>query len=571
MKKKLLRYPKMSIIYNNKWMVFAIILLSIFVAFTFGIRCYYQEPIGDEVSYEYVWEKDDPEILWGQNHRFERRVRYFNEIVQSQIMHYKIANGRSLVHAGEQAFTDHMLAFSVFNTFIFMGLVGLICLYCVPLYMRNWFPLWLLIFIILLYLFPEYHLWTSINLAPNYLWPSFLAVLILWVWDKIEEDRLKKTWIPFVIILSAIFGWTHEGFVIGVGGAIFIYYCLNLRKINNRVLCMAIPMYITGAFMIFSPGNIHRFFGGKIGNSGLIGNVLNGLLIFGDSILFWFFIICFIILIFTKGLSQIKIFLTNNLRLTLVILISFFFSLLANTLPHSFTYVLLFLTLLFFRGLTLQKFILSLATVVLSICISIIFIFNQSAVARDEVKNFKFQHSVIERYIESQSGIVEYDEPNFSVWTRSFLKRWNLNEIRAGSKYNVWNRAYLKGKKPPLFLYPNEYRVITDSTIFYSKLNRVPGNANAFGVKEGQWLWILPQKSLEGKLLQATLKPVDFSHRDNVMFLNRIKFALFPDDYPSQNILDYDTINSEYGVILRIHTPFVRKVERLDFIDVSLE
>lgn len=549
---------------SNKILICSLLL---FVTIVFGIRCFYQEPIGDEVCYEYVWETDDPTSLWDENHRFERKVSNFNEIVQSQIIHYKIANGRSLVHAGEQAFTDNLLAFSIVNSLIWVGGILLIGIYCIPSKRRYWFPLWLIIVIILIYLFPVPYLWTSINLAPNYLWPSLLSVIMLLVWDRIETKKLKSRWLPLVILLSAIFGWTHEGFVIGVGGGIFVYYCFNIKKINLQILCLAIPMYVSGAIMVFSPGNIYRFFGDKLDTTGIKDKFINGLVIFGESILFWIFLLCFVFVIYTKGRKYIFDFIYKNLKLSLVIFTSIVFSLFANTLTHSISYVLFFLMLLFLKGLFTQNYIYSNNVLIGSFLIAIIFILNQIFIAHDEIKNFKFQHSVIERYKESESGVVEFNEPKFSFFTTPFIRKWNLNEIRAWSKYDIWNKAYSKGKKSPLFLYPDEYKVISDSGSFFIENNRIPGNANAYRSDDGQWIWIHPSNKMDEKSIQASLYPVDFNHKDNVMFLNRIKFALFPKGYSQHEILYYDTIITTYGPILRVHTPFVRKVSEVNFVD----
>lgn len=543
-------------------------LLLAFIAAIFGTRCYNQESIGDEVLYEYVWESDDNTNLWDKDHRLDRRVSSFSEIITSQIQHYKIANGRLLVHAGEQAFTDHKVAYSIINTFIFLLFLSLIVWYCFSKTSRKYFSVWFLVALTLLYCFPNAQLWVSINLAPNYLWPAMLSVLVLIVWDRIIRRQVPNSWIPLIVLLGLIFGWTHEGFVIGVGGGMFLYYCFHIKKFRGQILWLAVPMWLTAAIMIFSPGNLHRFFGSGEGSGvGWVGKILNALLIMSDVWLLWLFIIALLLIIAFKGRKYVSTFISQNSRLIFVFATAFVFSLIANTNPHSFSYVLLFAVLIFCKWISTSKFWSKKPVLVGAIILFIPFVCQQVLIARDNIINYRFQHRIIKEYKKSPDGIVEFDEPEYSPLARPFVKTWDLNEIRQTFPYQNWSKAYTNGKTSPLFLDPEEYKVISQPDSFFVEANKVKGNAPVYQSPGGVWMWVKPGEDLEGKQLEATLQSVSYDYE--VSLALKIKLAIFSSHYDKKTELKVDTILSENSKYGRIILPNIYKIENINIKDLK--
>lgn len=247
---------------------YATIVLIAFVAIVFFIRCYKHVHSGDELLYEYVWEKGDTKDLWQKGHRFERKVETLGNIIQTQVIHYKLVNGRSIVHAVEQAFTDHDISFSVINTIVFLMFVTLIVKYVSRTVDFKNYALWLAVILVVLLLFPyQQSLWTSVNYGINYLWTSAMAVGMLILWDGVEYNKIPAKYNVLLVIYGLVFGWTHEAFVIGLAGGMFLFYCLNFKLYRQQKLLLTIPFWISACVMIFSPGNMIRFFG-KNGNSG---------------------------------------------------------------------------------------------------------------------------------------------------------------------------------------------------------------------------------------------------------------------------------------------------------------
>lgn len=556
----------MSIKYINSVNIVAIILLIVLESIVFGLRCKYQEAVGDEVMYEFVWENDDNTNLWDVNHRLERRVSSFSDIVQSQKQHYKYANGRSLVHAGEQAFTGHKTAFSVINTIIFILFTFLIILYCGGIDRAQFLSSWILVFIALLFLFPENQIWTSINFAPNYLWPAFLSVVVLWVWKKLRSQSLQPYVIPFLILLGFIFGWSHEGYVIPVAGGIFFFYLFNFKQFRGQIIWMAIPMWISALFMILSPGNLNRFLSSSAGGGGMVNSLFTGL----SSVLeLWIFILfavfVFAALIFNKK-KQFKYLIRNEKSLLIVILISFCFSILIHTGSHSFTPLALFILLFLLQIIFRTHFIGTKIAFLSSVLISILFGWQQILVARDNIVNYEFQRDIINKYISSSDGIVKYNSPLFSWYTKPWVKYWDLDNLKKFVYYQNWNKAYSQGVKEPLFLEPEDYKAALGDPSFFIPSNKIPGNAPVYKSANGSWIWIDPSRNSNGGQFVAELEPVDFNH--NVGILIKIKFALFPNGYPETEELKVDTIMTRNGETYRIAIPEVRKIKSIRLVSI---
>lgn len=161
-------------------------LLMAVVAVVFFVRCYEHEPSGDELLYEYVWEDGDPTDLWMRGHQFINKVSSLEDIYNTQVKHYMLVNGRSLVHAVEQAFTGHKLAFSLVNTGVFLLFVFMIVNFVTGKNRRNRYWVWFSVVTGLLLMFPyEESLWTSVNLGLNYLWPATMSVAMLTIWKSV--------------------------------------------------------------------------------------------------------------------------------------------------------------------------------------------------------------------------------------------------------------------------------------------------------------------------------------------------------------------------------------------------
>ncbi len=539
-----------------------IVAFLCFVSVIFFIRCYEHQLSNDELLYQYVWEKDDPTDLFSINHRFERKISSFTDIVQTQTIHYVKVNGRSVVHAIEQAFTGHMLAFSIINTAVFLLFVWLIVYYVSGKWFNSNYALWVSVVMALLLLFPyQASLWTSVNYGPNYLWTATMAMGILIIWDKIIKGEVSKKWNIPIIILSAVFGWTHEGFVVGLAGGIFLYYCLNFKTFRKQILYLAIPMFITAAIMVFAPGNISRFFVSGDVNASPI-RIFNGA---NNMLCLWvfrLFIIGLLILIALRQWPKLRQFLKDNIHLVYILGVTFAFTLMANTAPYSHTFMELISLLLILRYLRTIPLLYNNKYIrLIAIIATLLFIPHQVILAKDTITNYKYQSQTVQNYITSPDGIFVIDHPDIAQTSVPYIRIWGL--YRFCDWTNSLNSIYFKGKKRPSPVTSYDYPAIAMPDSFFVDKNKFPGNAPVYKADKGYYMWLKPGALPAGAKLQASLYPVDWNHK-NVPYFVRLKFVLMSDTYPSTEILKIDTIQTRFGEAYQIdHLP-IRKIKSID-------
>ena len=133
----------------------AIVLISLVLFATgisFGLRCYYQEPVSDDLLYRFVL---DDNIL-GRND-CSRLVKNLGDAIESQSIQYFYSNGRTLIHILVQMFAGPWggTAFAVFEGMLVVAIMTLFGFYCIPKRRRYNPLLWMLIAIAYLYLFQD--------------------------------------------------------------------------------------------------------------------------------------------------------------------------------------------------------------------------------------------------------------------------------------------------------------------------------------------------------------------------------------------------------------------------------
>lgn len=537
-----------------------ILLFMAFVAVSFFMRTYFHEPSGDEVLYQYVWEKDDPTDLWHPDHRFERKISSFGEIVQTQILHYQLVNGRSLVHAVEQAFTNHEVAFAIINTAVFLLFVGLIVGFVTD--KKEWrqsFILWFCIVFCLLILFPyQESLWTSVNYGLNYLWPATISIGFLIIWHKIIEKGIHKSWNIPIALFALIAGWTHEGFVVALAGGTFLYYCINLKKFRGTALWLCIPFWLSACVMVFAPGNVNRFFHGG-GDASFVIKIANGF----DNVLhlwmFWLLVVAVIVLLFAGKKSQLIGFCKANVPLILVFIVEFVFSIIANTAPYSHTMVELVALLLIFRYICLFSEPSGKKVVIIGAIATVLFIGQQCLLVSETLRIYRFQHSIVETYKTKGDNVFLKD--SVSPISRPFIR---LLSDRQQLLYTLTYANTLHKTNVIELLKPEDMVALSNPSEFFVDKNHFSGNAYAYKAPTGEHIWLNPDSVRVGDEFEGELKPVDFFH--DVQLLVRIKFALTPGAYDLKEKLEIDTIDSQYGRAYRVHPLPVRKIKSINLI-----
>lgn len=211
----------------------------------------------DDLIYQFQWfgerteEMREPIDL---NHRIEN----FSEAFESQINHYKVMNGRFIVHYLVQCFCGFIgkPIFNIVNTLIyFIFLIGCIRLLKICSYKGA------LTAISLLWLgIPIQHIfYYSISFSINYLWSS---TSLIYFFILIDENRqahnMKIIKLISLFLFSLIVGSMHEGFSLPLSGILFLYILTHRKQVNASILIMSIGIWLGTASIIFAPGTIGR-------------------------------------------------------------------------------------------------------------------------------------------------------------------------------------------------------------------------------------------------------------------------------------------------------------------------
>ncbi|MBC8600849.1 hypothetical protein H8784_03840 [Parabacteroides acidifaciens] len=275
----------------------------------------YTPLMADDFPYAYVFNEEGTNIL--------SPITTVKDIIISQYHHYFIANGRSVVHFGEQFFVGILgrSYFNVFNTLIF-----LLLLYGGSYLISNKRKLTasFILFLLVWFFIPvpgETLLWTAGSF--NYLWSTTLVVLFLCL-IKRPSSWLNKFWLfPFLFLIGVFCGWTHEGLSAGVSGALFIYYCLDYKKFTGKIIPLVVGFWLGTVLVLFAPSIWDRA-QGALEESNLISILAVRVRFLMYTKLFPFLIVVMIYLFFRKRL-RLKKLLKENTLLCWIILFEFLF------------------------------------------------------------------------------------------------------------------------------------------------------------------------------------------------------------------------------------------------------
>ncbi len=406
--------------------LFYIILLLLLTGVFFYLRSINRELYCDEIMYGYKLNATKYGEYWtSPATALDGEIKTVRDVLSSQYNHYFYGNGRAISHSIEQLFTGvvGVNAFYLVNTILFLATIILF----VRKYMqRGQYISWLLVVIAFLYLFPyPSKLWYSINLAPNYLFPLSMTLLLFYQYDKLKNKNIKASKIVLFSapIVGLLAGWSNEAFSVPVSGAFLVYYLLGLKKNNHRVLLSLIPLWVGTAFVVFSPGVIARFMKSS-GNDG--SKLIDVIARAGDNLLqlkiFWILIIIAIIFIIWNRKVLVEV-LKKNLVIVFSIIIGLLFGLVANTAVHSFTAIEFFSLILicvlvapYVAKIRYRKLI--------AFIFTILFCVHQSMIVAAEKTQVDMQRALITEFTSNKDGMVLYDNSYISPLVKPFVTIW---------------------------------------------------------------------------------------------------------------------------------------------------
>lgn len=211
----------------------------------------------DDLMYQYVWlDHKQADLLHPID--LSNRVDDFQEAFVSQCNHYKVMNGRFIVHYITQCFCGFIGkgVFNYFNATIY------ILFLIMGIYFTKAFSFSRSIFVItgLWFLPPvQWILSFDVVFPINYLWSATMCIIFLVLFHHFSEKYSPSIWKSFLILsFGIICGNFHEGYSLLISGALFFYAITHFRNLNINQWCLILGMWIGTLTVIGSPGIWNR-------------------------------------------------------------------------------------------------------------------------------------------------------------------------------------------------------------------------------------------------------------------------------------------------------------------------
>lgn len=387
--------------------VMAALIAAIAVAVC--IRMYAHYPAGDELRYLYCFDNAQGRDYFA--FATMRPVEDWGDIIHSMGVHYMGVNGRVLIHSFEMAISS--LAGPEWFYPLNMAVLVLAVIGCGRLCGRRlrrnalW---WVVVVTLWLHAFPEPgRLWLSINLAPNYLWPSLGTMALLW---SIYGHR--SAWLQCT--LAFLVGASNEGFAFPLCGAL---WCIALWGGEDRrpPLATMIALSMGCLVLAWAPGNWQRM----AANDASGGGLLTGLEMLGRLPALWFFAIMAVFTAVRNGIRGLWHTLGTMPVVSLALALAILMSIAVHTGQRSLTPVALFAVM---AGLRLLEPIIpthdTRGTRLAAIVLLAVVTAHQAWVTVEHVRRYEQIGNVIEYAREAQRGKAPAPTKNIRIhynWT----------------------------------------------------------------------------------------------------------------------------------------------------------
>jgi len=464
-------------------LVFIIFILS---AAAVSLRCYFREPISDDLLYRYVL--DDAPL--GSNN-YVKEVTGLSDAVESQVIQYFYSNGRTLIHILVQMFAGPwgQTAYSVFVGVLILAIIILFTFYTVGKSRRT--PLvWFLVVGMYLYLFQDWSCnWYSICGGMNYLLPMFpvLCTLLALRWiNRVGNNDCRK---PLVLILLSLLGfvtgWSQECFSLPLSGGIFLWAVMNFKKNGLPFWVLTLALWVGTAVLVFAPGNFVRL----ASRPGLLMTIVNGIKLLAGTWLFWF-MLTGLVAIRVSDKEKFRKFIYSNTLELYIVAVAVAFGMVANTLPQSFNGVSFYSAIVLFR-MTAQlpePSGYSLKGIVLTALAALALFTHQTRLIFADREQMQINHQFVEDYIASPDGVMSVPRMTVAADCRPFIK----NKLWFSSKVRWWlmltlEKHYGKGKKRLILLEDQDYEAYSSSEVFMSERKPVDCAVEAYPGKHYLW------------------------------------------------------------------------------------
>lgn len=224
--------------------------------------------LSDDMVYRFMFQADLDAAC--------RPIQSIADLIQSQISHYQLVNGRAVVHTVAQSmivvFPSWVCA--VLNTLLFTVLVWQVVRW-VGRPSQKLFVSVMVCFLLLIVVadIRSTFLWTMGTF--NYLW-VLVATMALLLWLRSIKEKPFSMQHLLLSPLAFLVGWSHEGLSLPLSVAFAAYMVVNRRTVFKRAVWPYLLFYMLGTLMLLlSPALWSRASEGVTVVSRLISGVTN--------------------------------------------------------------------------------------------------------------------------------------------------------------------------------------------------------------------------------------------------------------------------------------------------------
>ena len=518
---------KINFKYSNLWIIILLILTGTFVY----IRSINRNLISDEIIYCYVFGEKQGFYCYAE----AKEIKTISDILESQMNHYNVVNGRTLVHTIEQFFSG------IVGVDLFYALNAIVFVFTIILFVKMMFDkmdkykYWIFTIVAFLYLFPEpSNLWISINFSLNYLWPLCICLLLLYYWKKlrlgIHISKVQLSMLPFIGFVA---GWSHEAFVVPISAVIFIYYCFNYKEFSSKIALLIIPFVVGAMLLLFAPGNFIRL-QNETYSSYILGCLKENPFVIKLLPLF----IILVLFFWRKRVIEIRQFVRNNgIWIGLFIVSLLFVLALGLPMGRAYTAVELFSLILIVKLLqTAQLKVIMRYSRQISVTVTICYVVHQSFICAASIKENKLQDNLINQYIESNDGVAVYDYRDYGYLINPFIRRFKIeigdNPAYKFSKETIELR-YTKMQKRLIPVSSMDFELISNYGKYLSEKEGLKYSGPFYTLEGCDYAWALVNSVNEADKFEFNYAPVSFA--DDVLPQVKLKRLLLPNKYSTKS------------------------------------
>lgn len=414
------RFPNNSIIKSmnttklrkTDYLFLFIVLIGFYILYRFSLFTL------DDYYYSFIGVWSD-----GVNGEYEP-VNSLGDAIKSNIYDYIHWNGRFIIHTITSYFCGVLGVdiFRILNSIIFSLLIAGLIKLIRSEFGYNKTDKYIILFLLIIFMpIPGYIFLGHIAGVTNYLWTSCAIVYFIILYNKTKENNDYNVCICILLLLTGIIiGSLQESFTIGISGALFIYYCYNIKKFRGSVVWLVIGFWIGTCIVTFAPGNFLRLLDSTSTNSSsvLIKHVSQFAHLFFDSKLLPILTLSTIVL-YIKNKHFIIEFLKMNMFYILAILFNSIIIIVVYTDKRQLTSIELFSMILLIKIIYSKLFVFfNNKSLIINYIIMIILAFLYIPIYKNRKINYN-KHIEIQS-LEPKNGIIIY---------KNFIDNINNNVI----------------------------------------------------------------------------------------------------------------------------------------------